>query len=61
MKTNVGTVTDTDCSSTGREFVSASFDRSIIIFETSQRHSYEIYQTKRMQMVTCVAWWSICH
>ncbi|XP_014208899.1 DDB1- and CUL4-associated factor 13 isoform X1 [Copidosoma floridanum] len=49
-------VTDIDYSPTGREFVSGSYDRSIRIFEVNKGHSREIYHTKRMQRLTCVAW-----
>ncbi|XP_076239355.1 DDB1- and CUL4-associated factor 13 [Calliopsis andreniformis] len=49
-------VIDLDYSPTGREFVSGSYDKSIRIFECSKGHSREIYHTKRMQRLTCMAW-----
>lgn len=41
-------------SPTGEEIVSASYDRTIRIFNVEQAHSREIYHTKRMQHVTCI-------
>ncbi|XP_033326427.2 DDB1- and CUL4-associated factor 13 [Megalopta genalis] len=49
-------VIDVDYSPTGKEFVSGSYDKSIRIFESDKGHSREIYHTKRMQRLTCVAW-----
>lgn len=40
-------------SSSGREFVSGSYDKTIRIFETNKGRSKEIYHTKRMQRVFC--------
>lgn len=53
-KDHVNAVTDVDYSPTGKEFVSASYDRTIRIFNVEQAHSREIYHTKRMQHVTCI-------
>lgn len=47
---------DVDYSPTGKEFVSAGYDKTIRIFEVHKSHSREIYHTKRMQRVTCVGW-----
>lgn len=48
---------DIDYSPTGREFVSASYDKTIRIFPSkSSGHSREIYHTKRMQRVFGVKW-----
>lgn len=53
---HVGAVIDVDYSPTGKEFVSGSYDKSIRIFEINKGHSREVYHTKRMQRLTCIAW-----
>ncbi|XP_063306356.1 DDB1- and CUL4-associated factor 13 [Pelobates fuscus] len=53
---HVSAVLDVDYSPTGKEFVSASFDKSIRIFPVQHGSSREVYHTKRMQHVTCVKW-----
>uniref|UniRef100_A0A8C5E0I3 DDB1- and CUL4-associated factor 13 n=1 Tax=Gouania willdenowi TaxID=441366 RepID=A0A8C5E0I3_GOUWI len=53
---HVSAVLDVDYSPTGREFVSASFDKTIRIFPKNAGHSREVYHTKRMQHVICVKW-----
>ncbi|MXQ94461.1 hypothetical protein E5288_WYG022422 [Bos mutus] len=53
---HVSAVLDVDYSPTGREFVSASFDKSIRIFPVDKSRSREVYHTKRMQHVICVKW-----
>ncbi|KAM9805650.1 DDB1- and CUL4-associated factor 13 [Syngnathus typhle] len=53
---HVSAVLDVDYSPTGREFVSASFDKTIRIFPMNASHSREVYHTKRMQHVICVKW-----
>jgi WD40 repeat protein len=45
-----------DYSPTGREFVAGGYDKMIRIFDVARGHSREVYHTKRMQRVTCVAW-----
>lgn len=55
-KDHVSAVLDVDYSPTGKEFVTASFDKSIRIFPFQSPHSREVYHTKRMQHVTCVRW-----
>lgn len=55
-KDHVSAVLDIDYSPTGKEFVTASFDKSIRIFPFQRSHSREVYHTKRMQHVTCVRW-----
>lgn len=42
-------VLDIDYSPTGREFVTASFDKTIRIFESNEGRSREVYYNKRMQ------------
>ncbi|KAL8607232.1 DDB1- and CUL4-associated factor 13 [Nucella lapillus] len=49
-------VMDVDYSPTGREFVSAGYDKVIRIFPVDKGRSREVYHTKRMQRVGCVAW-----
>ncbi|XP_059481822.1 DDB1- and CUL4-associated factor 13 [Neocloeon triangulifer] len=49
-------VIDVDYCPTGMEFVSGSYDKTIRIFESSKITSREIYHTKRMQRLTCVAY-----
>ncbi|XP_054564639.1 DDB1- and CUL4-associated factor 13 isoform X2 [Eptesicus fuscus] len=55
---HVSAVLDVDYSPTGKEFVSASFDKSIRIFPVDKSKSREVYHTKRMQHVICVKWTS---
>jgi WD domain, G-beta repeat len=44
-------VMDVDFSPTGREFVAASYDRSVRIYPYNSGHSREVYTAKRMQRV----------
>uniref|UniRef100_A0A671VVB3 DDB1- and CUL4-associated factor 13 n=1 Tax=Sparus aurata TaxID=8175 RepID=A0A671VVB3_SPAAU len=53
---HVSAVLDVDYSPTGKEFVSASFDKTVRIFPKENGHSREVYHTKRMQHVICVKW-----
>ncbi|KAJ8291071.1 hypothetical protein GJAV_G00021050 [Gymnothorax javanicus] len=53
---HVSAVLDVDYSPTGREFVSASFDKTVRIFPKDHGRSREVYHTKRMQHVICVKW-----
>ncbi|XP_010575433.1 PREDICTED: DDB1- and CUL4-associated factor 13 [Haliaeetus leucocephalus] len=55
---HVSAVLDVDYSPTGKEFVSASFDKSVRIFPVDKGHSREVYHTKRMQHVITVKWTS---
>ena len=48
---HVSAVMDVDYSPTGREFVTAGYDRSIRIFAFNGGHSRTVYHTKRMQRV----------
>lgn len=54
-KDHVGAVMDVAYSPTGREFVSASYDRTVRIFNVTSGKSREAYHTKRMQRVFCSA------
>ncbi|KAH8370939.1 hypothetical protein KR093_005581 [Drosophila rubida] len=53
---HVSAVTDVDYAPTGKEFVSSSYDKTVRIYHAHQSHSRDIYHTKRMQHVVCVAW-----
>ncbi|KAI0987313.1 hypothetical protein GJ496_003399 [Pomphorhynchus laevis] len=53
---HVSAAMDVDYSPTGREFVSAGYDRTIRIFPTSSSQSRDVYYTKRMQRVLKVQW-----
>ncbi|RPA73862.1 U3 small nucleolar RNA associated protein [Ascobolus immersus RN42] len=51
LKDHVAAVMDVDYSPTGEEIVTASYDRTIRIFNARSGHSRDIYHTKRMQRV----------
>ncbi|KAI4092038.1 MAG: hypothetical protein LQ344_003693 [Seirophora lacunosa] len=51
MKDHVAAVMDVDFSPTGEALVSASYDRSIRLWDRAGGHSKDIYHTKRMQRV----------
>jgi len=53
---HVGAVTALDYAPTGREIVTGSYDKTVRIFPVDEGHSREVYHTKRMQRLTCVAW-----
>lgn len=53
---HVSAVMDVDYSPTGREFVSAGYDKVVRIFPVDKSHSREVYHTKRMQRVEVVRW-----
>lgn len=53
-KDHVSSVMDVDFSPTGREFATASYDRTVRIFSYNGPKSREVYHTKRMQRVFCV-------
>lgn len=55
-KNHVSAVTDIDYSPTGKEFVSAGYDKTIRIYEALKGNSRDVYHTKRMQHVTCIGW-----
>lgn len=55
-KDHVSAVIDVDYSPTGKEIASASYDKTLRIFEVNKGHSRDIYHTKRMQRLSCVAW-----
>lgn len=49
LKNHVSAVMDIDFSPTGEELVSASYDRTVRLWDRSTGHSRDIYHTKRMQ------------
>ncbi|PVU93911.1 hypothetical protein BB561_002950 [Smittium simulii] len=51
MKDHVSAVMDIDYSPTGAELVTASYDRTIRVFDAKKGHSRDVYHTKRMQRV----------
>lgn len=53
---HVGAVISLDYAPTGKEFVSASYDKTLRIFSTNQGRSRDVYHTKRMQHVMSVVW-----
>ncbi|XP_041360731.1 DDB1- and CUL4-associated factor 13-like [Gigantopelta aegis] len=53
---HISAVLDVDYSPTGREFVTASFDKTIRIYPFDKGHSRDVYHTKRMQRVATVRW-----
>lgn len=55
-KDHVAAVIDLDYSPTGKELVSASYDKTLRIFDSQKGHSRDVYHTKRMQRLTCVKW-----
>lgn len=53
-KDHMQAVLDIDFSPTGKEFVTASFDKTIRIFPYNDGRSREVYHTKRMQQVNAI-------
>ncbi|KAI9683982.1 MAG: rRNA-processing protein sof1 [Bathelium mastoideum] len=51
LKDHVAAVLDVAWSPTGEELVSASYDRSVRLWQRSKGHSRDVYTTKRMQRV----------
>ena len=51
LKDHVAAVMDVEFSPTGEELVSASYDRTIRLWNRTKGHSRDIYHTKRMQRV----------
>ena len=51
LKDHVAAVMDVEFSPTGEELVSASYDKTVRLWERSAGHSRDIYHTKRMQRV----------
>jgi WD repeat and SOF domain-containing protein 1 len=49
LKDHVAAVMDVEFSPTGEELVSASYDRTVRLWDRAKGHSRDIYHTKRMQ------------
>ncbi|KAK7748000.1 Protein sof1 [Cytospora paraplurivora] len=58
LKGHVAAVMDVEFSPTGEELATASYDRTIRIFNRDQGHSRDVYHTKRMQRVFATKWTS---
>ncbi|KAK5997875.1 Protein sof1 [Cladobotryum mycophilum] len=56
LKDHVAAVMDVEFSPTGEELVSASWDRTIRLWNRDRGHSRDVYHTKRMQRVTAAKW-----
>jgi DDB1- and CUL4-associated factor 13 len=56
LRDHVAAVMDVSFSPTGTELVSASYDRTIRLWNRDRGHSRDIYHTKRMQRVFSCAW-----
>jgi DDB1- and CUL4-associated factor 13 len=56
LRDHVAAVMDVEFSPTGEELVSASYDRTIRLWERQKGHSRDIYHTKRMQRVFSCSW-----
>jgi WD repeat and SOF domain-containing protein 1 len=56
LKDHVAAVMCVDFSPTGEELVSASYDRTIRLWNRASGHSRDVYHTKRMQRVFCAAY-----
>jgi WD40 repeat protein len=56
LKDHVAAVMDVEFSPTGEELCSASYDKTIRLWNRSKGHSRDIYHTKRMQRVFSCQW-----
>lgn len=56
LKDHVAAVMDVEFSPTGEELVSASWDRTVRLWQRDRGHSRDIYHTKRMQRVMAATW-----
>lgn len=56
LKDHVAAVMDVEFSPTGEELVSASWDRTVRLWNRDRGHSRDIYHTKRMQRVMAAKW-----
>ena len=56
LKDHVAAVMDVEFSPTGEELVSASYDRTVRIWDRARGHSRDIYHTKRMQRCFSAKW-----
>lgn len=56
LKDHVAAVMDVEFSPTGEELVSASYDRTVRLWNRDRGHSRDVYHTKRMQRVFSTRW-----
>jgi len=56
LRDHVAAVMDVEFSPTGEELVTASYDRTLRLWNRDRGHSRDIYHTKRMQRVFTCAW-----
>lgn len=56
LKDHVAAVMSVEFSPTGEELVTASYDRTIRLWNRSKGHSRDMYHTKRMQRVFSAKW-----
>ncbi|KAK3177287.1 Protein sof1 [Lecanicillium sp. MT-2017a] len=56
LKDHVAAVMDVEFSPTGEELVTASWDRTVRLWNRDRGHSRDIYHTKRMQRVMAAKW-----
>ncbi|KAI6781358.1 U3 small nucleolar RNA associated protein [Emericellopsis cladophorae] len=56
FKDHVAAVMDVEFSPTGEELVSASWDRTVRLWNRDRGHSRDVYHTKRMQRVMAAKW-----
>lgn len=56
LKDHVAAVMDVEFSPTGEELVSASWDRTVRLWNRDKGHSRDVYHTKRMQRVMAAKW-----
>ncbi|KFH40316.1 hypothetical protein ACRE_090240 [Hapsidospora chrysogenum ATCC 11550] len=56
LKDHVAAVMDVEFSPTGEELVSASWDRTVRLWNRHKGHSRDVYHTKRMQRVMAAKW-----
>ncbi|KAI0137221.1 WD40-repeat-containing domain protein [Xylariales sp. AK1849] len=56
LRDHVAAVMDVEFSPTGQELVSASYDRTVRLWNRDKGHSRDVYHTKRMQRVFCAKW-----
>jgi len=56
LRDHVAAVMDVKFSPTGTELISASYDRTIRLWNREKGHSRDIYHTKRMQRVFSCTW-----
>lgn len=56
LKDHVAAVMDVEFSPTGEELVSASYDRTVRLWNRDRGHSRDVYHTKRMQRVFSSRW-----